>query len=231
MAVNEIGNARPDGFSVSLPFGPVGIGGTYYWTPGSPTAPNLTLTGGLGVGGGGLHTVFLRRGMTSQDTLGYGATANIAPTIFPSATINASIPDKYGIPLPWNARVSSIDAGVGLPGFSGTYTMTPQQVADFIGKYLSLSAMGPQDELAPIVRGLHRGVGMIGQSSQPPVGFLGSQDQNSLGGGMAGWRSSVDGIDPQRPTQPAPSPQPAPPQQPGGLLGLLEEYRRTYGDY
>jgi hypothetical protein len=56
MSVNENGNPRPDGFSISVPFGPVGIGGTYYWNPGSPTAPNLTLTGGLGMGGGGLHS-------------------------------------------------------------------------------------------------------------------------------------------------------------------------------
>jgi hypothetical protein len=78
MSVNENGNPRPDGFSASLPLLPfVGIGGTYYWNPGSPTAPNLTLTGGLGTGGGGLHSVFLRKGMTSRDTLGYGANANV----------------------------------------------------------------------------------------------------------------------------------------------------------
>ena len=74
------------------------------------------------MGGGGLHSVFLRRGMTSREALGYGATVNMAPTIFPSATINAGILDKDGIPQPWNARVSSIEAGAGLPGSSGTYT-------------------------------------------------------------------------------------------------------------
>ena len=77
MSANENGNPRPDGFSASLPLGPIGIGGTYYWNPGSPKAPAFTLTGGLGMGGGGLHAIFLRKGMTSSDTLGYGANANV----------------------------------------------------------------------------------------------------------------------------------------------------------
>jgi len=77
MPVNENKNPRPNGVSASIPIGPIGIGGTYYWSPGSPTAPSVTVTGGLGVGGGGAHLVFLRKGMTSNDTLGYGATANI----------------------------------------------------------------------------------------------------------------------------------------------------------
>ena len=44
MSENENGNPRPDGFSVSVPLvgSPVGIGGTYYWNPGSPTAPSVT---------------------------------------------------------------------------------------------------------------------------------------------------------------------------------------------
>jgi hypothetical protein len=97
-----------------------GIGGTYYFTPGSPEAPRVTLTGGLGFGGGGFHAVFLRNGMNSGDTHGYGASLNIAPTILPSITVNGSIPDNNGIPQPLKAKVSSIEAGIGLPGFSGT---------------------------------------------------------------------------------------------------------------
>ena len=97
MPVNENRNPRPNGVSASIPIGPIGIGGTYYWNPGSPTAPSVTVTGGLGVGGGGAHLVFLRRGMTSNDTLGYGATANVS-TIVPSVTVNASIPDEHSIP-------------------------------------------------------------------------------------------------------------------------------------
>src|ERR1043165_8882164 len=97
----------PDGVSVSVPLGPfAGVGGTYYFNPGSPAAPRWTVTGGLGFGGGGVHSVFLRKGMTSQDALGYGGTLNVAPTIFPSVTVNASVPDQNGIPFPWKARVS-----------------------------------------------------------------------------------------------------------------------------
>jgi len=229
MSVNKNGNLRPDGFSVSVPlWGPFGMGGAYYWNPGSPTAPPVTVTGSLGANPGfGLHSVFLRRGMTSQDTLGYGATANVS-TIVPSVTVNASIPDEYSIPQPWNARVSSIEAGIGSPGTSaaGTYTVTPQQIADFLIKYgWGTPAMGPQDELSPIVRTLQSGVGTVGQSSRPPVRFLSSRYQDPLGGGMTGWRSSVDGIDPQNSVK-----QPASPQEPGGLLGLLLEHLRNNPD-
>jgi hypothetical protein len=62
---------------------------------------------------------------------------------------------------------------------------------------------------------------------------LGSRYQDPLGGGMAGWRSSVEGIDPNRSAQPVPpqqSGQPAPsPQEPGGLLGLMLEQLRNNG--
>jgi len=111
--------------------------------------------------------------------------------------------------------------------------VTPQQIADFLIKNSWVRpAMGPQDELPPIVRTLQSGVGTVGQNSQPPVRFLGSRYQDPLGGGMAGWRSSMEGVDPERPTQPAQqSSQPAPsPQEPGGLLGLMLEHLRTYGD-
>ena len=83
----------PDGWSVSLPLPlPVGIGETYYSNPGSPTAPRATVTGTVGFGksGQGLHSVFLRNGMTSEDTLGYGASANLS-SIVPSVTVNGSM--------------------------------------------------------------------------------------------------------------------------------------------
>lgn len=161
--------------------------------------------------------------MTSSDTLGYGATANIAPTVFPSATINASIPDENGIPKPWNARVSSVEAGAGLSGFAGTYTTTPRQMADFLNKYIFGPAMGPNDELHPFVRSLQSGVGTIGQNDgEPPTRFLSSQTQNPFGSAMAGWTSSVDPSGPQYLPQPTPSP-----DQPGGLPGMLLDYLRN----
>ena len=47
MAATESGNARPDGVSAS--YGP--IGGAYYWNPGSPSAPHVTITRRYGVAG------------------------------------------------------------------------------------------------------------------------------------------------------------------------------------
>jgi hypothetical protein len=174
------------------------------------------------MGGCGLHSVFLRRGMTSQDTLGYGATLNIAPTIFPSATINATIPDENGIPQPWNGRVSAVEAGIGLPGFSGTYTTTPQEIANFLNQHLFGLARGSRDPLSPFVKSLHSAVATVGQPNEPPVRFLSPRDQTPLGSGMADWRASVNGIDPHNSSQPAVSP-----QEPGGLPGLLLEYLRN----
>jgi len=70
-------------------------------------------------------------------------------------------------------------------------------------------------------------VGTVGATRNPPY-------QNRLGGGMDGWKSSVDGADPLRPTQPVlPRPaQPVPsPQEPRGLPRLLLEYLRNNPDY
>ena len=56
MAPQNNGKLRPDGFSLSwtpsIPgIGLLGIGGTYYWNPGSDTAaPPVTLTGMYGKG-------------------------------------------------------------------------------------------------------------------------------------------------------------------------------------
>lgn len=233
MSANKNGNLRPDGVSASLPlFGPFGISGSYYWNPGAPTAPAITLTGSLGLDsrlrGLGLHAAFLRKGMTSQDTMGYGLTGNISTGV-PSVTVNASIPDENGIPQPWKAKVSSIEAGISPPGASvaATYTITPQHIADFLTRYILRPAASPHNELSPFT--LQDGVGKVGQASQPPVGFLESRDQDPLGGGMAGWQSSVEKIDPRWPLVPVPPPQSAP--DPGGLLGRLQEYRRIYGDF
>jgi hypothetical protein len=99
MSVNEEGNLRPDGLSVAVPlWRPFGISGTYYWNPGASTAPAVTMTGTLGANPGfGLHSVFLRKGMTSQDTLGYGVTGNVS-TILPSVprkTNSLPSPEPY----------------------------------------------------------------------------------------------------------------------------------------
>jgi hypothetical protein len=158
--------------------------------------------------------------MTSRDTLGYGATANIS-AIGPSVTLNSSIPDENGIPQPWNAKVSSVEAGIGLPGFAATYTLTPRQLADGL-RYIR-PAMGPDDELSPFARTLRSGLATVGENNAPPVRFLSSRYQTPLGGGMTSWRSSADTTDPQQNSvQPEPTP-----QEPGGLLGLLLGHLRN----
>jgi hypothetical protein len=178
--------------------------------------------------------------MTSEDTLGYGVSGNLS-SIAPSVTVNASIPDENHIPYPWKAKVSSIEAGVGTPGASvaATYTWTPQQIADFLIKHglagLDLlkrlpapglvgpatPAMGPDDELSPFARTLRSGVGTVGTPTVPPIRYLSSRSANPLGNGMDDWKSSAESYS-QQPAQPAPSP-----QEPGGLLGLLQEYMRN----
>ena len=212
----------PDGWSVSIPLGlfPLGFGGAYYSNPGSSTAPPVTVTGSLGFGksGHGIHRVFLRKGMTSEDTLGYGASGNLS-SIVPSVTVNASIPDENLIPQPWKARVSSIEAGVGTPGASGalTYTWTPERIADFLlsngligaarlGSVLHREAlarphspmhvispaMGPEDELSPFARTLRSGVGTVGAPTAPPIRYQSSRYANPLGSGMGDWKSSAE---------------------------------------
>jgi hypothetical protein len=155
--------------------------------------------------------------MTSKDTLGPGMMANQS-TMIPSVTMNSTMPrDRLGWP-----RVTSIEGGASSnmgTYRAGTYTVSGQQVGDAV----VTPAMGPEDELPPSVRTLQSGVGTVGQNSQPPVRFLSSRYQIPFGNGMTGWRSSVDGTDPQNSVQPAP----AQPQEPGGLLGLLLDHLRN----
>jgi hypothetical protein len=197
-----------------------------------------------GMGGGGLHLVFLRDGMTSQDTLGYGATADIG--LGPTATVNANIPDKDFIPQPSKMKVSSIEAGIGLPGFAVTKTYTPQQIADFLNRFIFHPATRSRDELSPFERSLQSGLATIGQPSQRPATFLGARSQDALGDGMAGWGATVgpgpasaananranagsSGATIGQPpasvfatrTPPIPFLPPAPQGKPGGILGML----------
>jgi hypothetical protein len=139
--------------------------------------------------------------------------------MIPSVTMNSTMPrDRWAFP-----RVTSIEGGVSanLGTYrAGSYTATPQQVADFLTKSIFPPAMGPQDELPPFVKTLQSGVGTVGQISEPPVRFLSSRYQQPLGSGMTGRRSPADGIDPLNSVQP-------PPQVPGGLLGLLLDHLRN----
>lgn len=127
----------PDGASASLPT-PVGrIGGTYYWNPGSPTAPQFTLTLSRGSPGLGANAVFLRQGMTSSDTLGYGVSGTVS-TILPSVTLNSTAPSNdCSIPQPLKTRVTSVETGIAWPPVSAAITSTysPQKIVDFLTRH------------------------------------------------------------------------------------------------
>ncbi|HEX5243436.1 MAG TPA: hypothetical protein VFW23_09280 [Tepidisphaeraceae bacterium] len=223
MSVNENGNLRPDGISLSLPLPILGkLRGTYYWNPGSPTAPGVTFTQSVGAPGFGLNAVFLRKGMTSQDTLGRGITGNVS-TIVPSVTLNGTLPE--GDYRPWDSRVTSVEAGIGTPNASPaiTNTISFQQALDFLKKYVMSPAGGPNDELSPLQRSLQSGTGTNGPGDgAPPVQFLASPSASPLGNGVGNWASSVT---PNGPLYEAPPAQPT--DQPGGLPGLLRDYLRN----
>jgi hypothetical protein len=241
MAEQKAGIRWPDGayisYTPSFPYlGLVGAGGNYYWNPGSPIAPPVTVTGmwgggrnvqrfplGAALGPLNIGVTYLRDGMTSADTLGPGTSSNVS-TMLPSVSLNSSFPIENNVPRPDKAKVSSIDAGLsGSIGAStaGTYTATPQQIADFISTNLIPPAMGPEDELSPFARTLRSGVGTIGPAITPPIRYLSSRYANPLGNGMGDWKSSAEGYS-QQPAQPATSP-----QEPGGLLGIIQDYLRN----
>ena len=119
--------------------------------------------------------------------------------------------------------MTTVEAGIGTPNASPavTATYTPQQIADFISTYLIPSAMGPEDELSPFARTLRSGVGTIGPATAPPIRYLSSRYANPLGSGMGDRKSSAEGYS-QQPAQPATSP-----QEPGGLLGIIQDYLRN----
>lgn len=136
----------PDGLALSVPLPWGRVGGTYYWNPGAPPAPPVTVTRSYGVPGAGLETVFLVPGVTSNDTIGYGISGNVSTGI-PSVTLNStfpragSLPDRLSRP-----KVTSVGAGAGTfnasPALTATYT--PEEIADFLGKYLFPPVSGPE---------------------------------------------------------------------------------------
>ncbi|WP_456753593.1 hypothetical protein [Bradyrhizobium sp. USDA 4461] len=169
--------------------------------------------------------------MSSADSLGYGTTTNVS-TGLPSLTLNTSIPDENGVPLPAKNKVSSIEAGLSNSigaSRSFTYTTTPQQIADVLTKYGLAAAkkgaqyldpvspaMGPNDELSQFQRSLHSGAGSVGAPSEAPVRYLGRSEQAPLAGSMRDWPTSIV---PAATSSPA-----AISSRPGGLYGLLLDY-------
>jgi hypothetical protein len=84
--------------------------------------------------------------------------------------------------------------------------------------------MGPIDQLSPFARTLRSGVGTVGVPNAPPIRYLSSRYASPLGDGVGDWKSVAESY-PQQPAQPATSA-----QEPGGLLGLLQDYLRSNPD-
>ena len=177
----------PDGVSVSVPFPGGRVGGTYYWYPGSTSAPDVTLTRSLGMPGAGLNVVFLRQGMTSTDTLGPGLSGNVS-TLLPSVSLNGTIPNN-DILRPWKSKVTTVEAGIGTPNASPaiTATYTPQQIADFLTKYV----FPPSSDLEGkkvFVRDSAAGAGVASRNNVFEYGFPESNSGPPAASGMEGGK-------------------------------------------
>lgn len=193
----------PDGLALSLPLPWGRIGGTYYWNPGAPAAPPLTVTRSYGVPGAGLETVFLAPDVTSKDTLGYGLSGNVSTGI-PSVTLNSTFP-RDGDPTgrPGRPKVTSVGAGVGTfnasPALTATYT--PEEIADFLRTYLFPPTSGPEAGRI-LVRDSARAAGIPSRNNVFEYGF------------------------------PEPGPAPAQQSASAGELpGLIHEYLRNNNGY
>ncbi|MBR0814904.1 hypothetical protein JQ544_25470 [Bradyrhizobium diazoefficiens] len=112
--------------------------------------------------------------MTSRDTLGSGISGNVS-TFVPSVSLNTTFPNGDGL-LPPVAMpgVTSVGAGTGTLNISPSFatTVTPEQIAGWLQSFFAPRAMGPIDEVSPIVRTLQSRMGTIGQVSVPPVSNL-----------------------------------------------------------
>ncbi|WP_456774387.1 hypothetical protein [Bradyrhizobium sp. USDA 4369] len=134
--------------------------------------------------------------MSSADSLGWGTNSNVS-TVIPSVSVNTSMPDRDGIPQPTKNKVSSIE--VGLSGSVGasratTYTVTPQQIVEFLKKNRFIQpAMGPDDELSPFQRSLQSGFARLGPVTEDPIPYV-RPPSGPFGAGTAPWSSGyIDG--------------------------------------
>lgn len=240
MAEQREGIRWPDGgfvsFTPSFPrVGQVGIGANYYWKPGSPEAPRTTVTGMLGrgtdvwriplglMGNLNIGATYLRDGMSSTDTLGPGTTSNVS-TILPSVSVNSSYPMEGYVPRPDKAKASSIEAGLsGSIGASraATYTVTPQQIADFLAKYLPVSAS--PDRRGELVRDSAAAAGIpsrnnVFENGYPEAGSLPSPTYpGTMNPDKSGSSVFVNGASPVAFVPPTLQ------MQPRGLPGLIVE--------
>lgn len=206
------------------------------------------MTNSSGLPGAGLNAVFLRKGMTSNDTLGPGFSANVS-TILPSVTLNGTIPfDGRYFP-----RVTSVEAGIGTPSASAAFTgtFTPGQVA----KLLRINNLSPGPEWNRVfVRDSAAAAGVPSRNNVFEYGYPYSDGQSprvretpSAGGAFNSTGVETTGSSAQRPVRYLSRSQKNPigdgmgdwrasavpvgvsdptatPQRPGGLYGLLLDY-------
>jgi hypothetical protein len=169
--------------------------------------------------GAGLNAVFLRQGMTSSDTLGLGLSGNVS-TILPSVSLNGTIPNN-DILRPWKSRVTSIEAGIGTPNASPaiTATYTPQQIADFLTRYVFPPPSGPEGKNV-FVRDSAAGAGVASRNNAFEYGFPEAGSAPSAASEMKGDKLRPTVFD----TGASPVPFSSTPQNASrGLPGLLFE--------
>jgi len=87
------------------------------------------------------------------------------------------------------------------PGASTGVAKTPQQIANFLSRYVFPPSMGPTGEASLFARSPHDSSGTIGANASSAIPFLSSREQNPLGNGMSGWNASAHG----RPASSAPT--------------------------
>lgn len=157
--------------------------------------------------------------MTSNDTLGPGFSGNVS-TILPSVSLNGTMPNS-DISRPWNTRVTSVEAGIGAPNASPAFTTTytPQQIADFLAKYLLSAASGPEGKGA-FVRDSAAAAGVPSRNNVFEYGFPDTGTGSRVTAPVSGEMRRATVFD----TGASPTPFAVAPQNaPRGLPGLLFE--------
>jgi hypothetical protein len=105
------------------------------------------------------------------------------------SAVAAGIPNRNNV---WEYDYPDLTTSPKAPGASArvTKTSTPEQIADFLNKYIFGPAMGPQDQLSPFDRRLQSGLAAVGRPSRPPERFLSGRSQNPIGAGMDDWSAN-----------------------------------------
>lgn len=123
-----------------------------------------------------------------------------------------------GVPSRSNVWEYGFPDSASIPGTSGAaaaVTKSPQQIADFLNKYIFGRSMGAQDEIYHGRAGRANLNASVFTAGAPPIPFFSGAQSGS--GGLPGLMTAAGAIDPFTPDQPTPS----------GLLGLIRENMRN----